>query len=379
MKSTRKRKRRRVLLAVLASLLLLSGGTYTGVNATAAKPDIQFQISPASQSLERGQTAIYTVTVTSTGGFAGVVGLSVSGLPSGSTSSLTPPMPRLTASGTRATLTSVLSVFTAAATPVGSYTLKVTGTSGAVSGSVTAGLTVNYPLSGALSLTATPGSVNLAPGETAVYTIRLDRTRLPGNVTLSVTSGLPAGVTPAFAPNLTTGDTSTLQVTTPETTKDGTYTLVLSASGQDSNGDTKNASASVKLDINTKGKTFTISGNLNSGLLAPGLTQPLELSLTNPNKKPISVTNLSVTLKSVTRTISAIGLGQPCMIGDYAVSQYSGGYPLVMPGSSTMRLTQLGVSPGQLPQIQFLNTSSNQDGCKGAILQLSYSGSGQGN
>jgi len=368
-----------VLLAVLASFLLLSGGTYTGVNEASSKPDIQFQISPASQSLERGQTAIYTVTVTSTGGFAGVVGLSASGLPSGATASLVPPTLTLTALGTGATLTSVLTVTTTSSTPVGPYTLKVTGTSGKVSGSITAGLTVNYPLSGALSTTATPASVTLAPGETAAYTIQLDRTRLPGNVTLSVTSGLPAGATAAFAPNLTTGDTSTLQLTTSEGTKDGAYTLILSASGQDSNGDTKNASASVKLDINTKGKNFIISGNL-SGLLAPGRTLPLELNLSNPNKKSLSVTNLSVTVQSVTRTGFAIDQHQPCLVGDYGVVQYSGPYPLVVPGSSAKTLTQLGVvTASQWPQIRFLNTTSNQDGCKGATLSLSYSGSGQGN
>jgi len=364
-----------VLFAVLASLLLLSGGTYAGVNATAAKPDFQFQISPASQSVERGQTAIYAVTLTSTGGFAGVVGLSVSGLPSGSTSSLTPPMPALKASGTGSVVTSILSVTTTSSTPVGPYTLKVTGTSGKVSGSITAGLTVSYSLSGALSITAAHASVTLAPGETAAYTVQLGRTNLTGSVTLSVTSGLPAGATAAFAPNSTTGNTSTLQVTTPETTKDGIYTLFLGALGKDGNGDMQNASASVKLDINTKAKNFIISGNL-SGLLAPGRTLPLQLSLTNPNKKSLSVTNLSVTLKSVVQALGAVG---PCTLSDYAVIQYAGGYPLVVPGSMSLNLTQLGVSSGHRPKIQLLNTPVNQDGCKGATLQLSYSGSGQGN
>src|SRR5665647_491585 len=127
MNSTGNRKRRRVLLAVLASLFLLSGATYAGVNATSAKPDIQFQISPASQSVARGQTAIYTVTLTSTGGFAGVVGLSASGLPSGATANLVPPAPTLTALGNGSVVTSILSVITTAGTPVGPYTLKVTG------------------------------------------------------------------------------------------------------------------------------------------------------------------------------------------------------------------------------------------------------------
>jgi hypothetical protein len=378
MNPTRKGKLRRVPLAVLASLLLLSGGTYTGVNATAAKPDIQFQISPASQSVERGQTAIYTVTLTGTGGFAGIVGLSVSGLPSGSISSLVPATPMLAASGTGSTITSVLSVTTIAGTPVGPSTLKVTGTSGKVSGSVTAGLTVNYPLSGFLSMSAAPASATMAPGSAAAYAVQLVRTNMSGNVTFRVRGALPSGMTATFSPSSSGGTSPTLQVTTTAAIPDDTYTLHLVASGDDANNETRYAYASVQLVIKTTGRSFTISGNLD-GLLAPGRTLPLQLSLTNPNKKSLSVTNLSVTLQGVTRTSSAIGHGQLCTIGDYAVSQYSGGYPLVMPGSSTMTLSALGVTSNQWPQIQFLNTTLNQDGCKGATLSLSYSGSGQGN
>jgi len=124
-------------------------------------------------------------------------------------------------------------------------------------------------------------------------------------------------------------------VTTSEATKDGTYTLILGASGNDSNGDAKNASASVKLDIKTNGRAFAISGNLSSGLLAPGLTVPLELNLSNPNKKSLSVTNLSVTVQSVT----PVG-NNHCLKNDYLVTQYSGPYPLVVPGSSSTTLSR---------------------------------------
>jgi len=98
----------------------------------------------------------------------------------------------------------------------------------------------------------------------------------------------------------------------------------------------------VKLDINTKGKNFTISGGLTG--LVPGLWQSLDLSLTNPNKKPLSVTNLSVTLKSVAQASGAV---LPCTLSDYAVVQYSGPYPLVLPGSSTSTLERTwgGVPP----------------------------------
>jgi hypothetical protein len=51
-------------------------------------------------------------------------------------------------------------------------------------------------------------------------------------------------------------------------------------------------------------------------------------------------------------------------------------YPVVVPGSSTMTLAQLGVAATRWPQMRFPDRSVNQDGCKGATLTLAYAGSG---
>jgi len=367
---------RRVVLSIIG--VFITGAVVAGaisVQATATKPGITAQISPASQSITRGTTALYTVTLTYTGGFTGPVVLNATGLPSGSTGTFT---------ALTTTLTWVLSVPTTANTAAGSYTLNVTATStssGAkVSGSVTAGLTVNDPVADSLTMSATPASVTMGPGSTAVYTIQLVRTGVTGNVTLSV-GGLPAGATGTFSPNPASGSSSssTLQVTTTANTLDGSYTLLLTASGKNSKNATLLANTSAQLVISTSSSPFTISGNLSTRL-TPGATLPLELALTNPNKKSLSVTNLSVTLLSLTRTQFAINSGQSCKIADYGVTQYSGPYPLVIPGSSSpILLSTLGVPSTQWPKISFRDTSSNQDGCKGATLALSYSGSGQGN
>ena len=215
----------------------------------------------------------------------GSVGLSASGLPGGSRSSLSPAGVTLGGRGGTSTATSVLTVTTTAGTPAGSYTLKVTGTSGKVSGSITAGLNVNTPTAGAEAIR----------GESVIR------------------SGKP-------------GD-------------------------------------------------FTISGRV-SGLLVPGRSLPLSLNLSNPNQIPLSVISLSVTMEKLTRTPYAIGHHQPCSLDDYAVIQYRGPYPLVVPGSSGLTLSKLGVAADQWPQIQLINRPVNQDGCKGAFLTLSYSGSG---
>jgi len=361
-------------IGVFIAVALVAGAI--SVQAAVTKPGITVQISPASQSVVRGSNATYSVTLTSTSGFAGAVALTASGLPGSSTASFSPASRTLSAGTTD---TSTLTVSTTSSTPVGSFTFTVTGTSGRVSGSVTAGLTVNYPVSGSLSMSATPASVTMGAGSTAVYTVQLSRSNMTGGVAFSLLGGLPTGAAGTFSPNPTTGTSSTLQVTTTASTPDSTNTLYLVASGKDTGNVTRYAYASVQLVISTSGSPFTISGDL-TGLLAPGGTLPLALSLANPNNKSLSVTNLSVTVQSVTRTSFAIGRGQPCLIGDYAVVQYSGPYPLVVPGSTAKTLSQLGVTDTlKWPQIRMLNTTSNQDGCKGATLQLSYSGSGTGN
>ncbi|HEY3716613.1 MAG TPA: hypothetical protein VGL39_18965 [Jatrophihabitantaceae bacterium] len=368
MPSTRTRRTATLLLIAVLALLAAVGVAFA---AQPAKPGITLQISPAGQSVTRGQSASYTVSATSTGGFTGSVSLSAGGLPSGASAAFAPTSVTLSSGSTT---TSALTVTTTSTMPVGSYTLTVTGTSGKVSGSVNAGLTVNYPLSSSLTMTVTPASITMAPGAAAVYTVALARTNLPGAVAFSVAGGLPTGATATYSPNPTTGTSSTLQITTNSTTPGGTYDLYLVASGQDPGGTTRYAYANVQLVIATTGKPFTISGNL-PGVLAPGMSVPLNLTLTNPNNKPLSITNLTVTVQSVTRAASAT---KPCGTADYSVTQYSGPYPLTVPANGSGSLTSLGVAQSSLPKVSMINAPTNQDGCKGATLTLAYSGSGQG-
>ena len=373
MQGTRK-ARHRLIRFVIAGVCLLLAAAGLAYAAQPTKPGITLGITPTSQSVTRGQTATYTISVTSTGGFTGAVALSATGVPANASASLSPASVTLTSGGTAST---TLTVSTTSGTPTGSATLTVQGTGTKVSGTITAGLTVNAPLSSAIALTVTPASVTLAPGSTAVFTAQLTRTNFPGAVTFETAGGLPSGATATFTPNPTTGNSSTLQVTTPATADDGTFTLYLVASGKNPAGVTQYAYATVQLVLATTGKPFAISGNL-SGTLAPGISRPLDLTLTNPNKKPISVTNLTVTVQSVTRTPYATTHNQPCTPTDYKVTQYGGTYPLTVPGSGNASLSVLGIAQSAWPQVTMLDTATNQDGCKGATITLAYAGSGQG-
>jgi hypothetical protein len=57
------------------------------------------------------------------------------------------------------------------------------------------------------------------------------------------------------------------------------------------------------------------------GTLVPGGgALPLNLTLANPNKQALSITNLTVTVQSVQRTPAAFALNLPCSPADYSVT-----------------------------------------------------------
>ncbi|MFF2344717.1 hypothetical protein [Pseudarthrobacter sp. NPDC058119] len=369
-----RRRRIGIRAAVAALLLMLLGAGSLIAAANNPKPGVTVQVSPASQSVQQGQSASYTVTLTPTGGFSGAVNLAAAGLPAGASGAFSPSSIALN-SGSPTTAT--LNTTTAATTPAGTSPITITATSGKVSGSVTASLTVNYKISSSFSMTATPDSVSIPPGATAVYTLQLSRTNLSGPITFSVLGGLPAGATASFSPSPATENSATLQVATTGDSPKGTSSLYLVGSGKDSTGKTQYAYANVQLVLDSTIKQFGISGTL-PGSLSPGTSAGLNLQISNPINKPLSLTNLSVAVAGVTRSAAAVASNLPCTPADFTVTQYSGPYPLAVPATGGS-LQGLNVAQTTWPRVGMLDTSANQDGCKGATLQLSYSGSGQGN
>src|SRR5436190_5558626 len=88
-------------------------------------PDFALSATPASQIVTAGASTSYTISASSVGGFSSTINLSLSGLPSGSTASFSPQS--VNGSGN-----STLTVATSSSTPAGSYTLTITGQSGAL-------------------------------------------------------------------------------------------------------------------------------------------------------------------------------------------------------------------------------------------------------
>ena len=98
-----------------------------------AEPDFSLSLSPASVSLSAGVPADVAVLVSRSGGLAGAVAFSISGLPGGLSASFAP---------SSTTGDSVQLTLTAAAELSGKYTLQVQGSSGNVSKTVPLSVTV---------------------------------------------------------------------------------------------------------------------------------------------------------------------------------------------------------------------------------------------
>ena len=102
---------------------------------TATGRDFSVSTTPASGSVQPGQSATATVATATTGGTAQTVNLSASGLPTGATAAFNPAS--VTSGGS-----STMTVATSASTPAGSYTVTVTGTGETATHTATYSLTV---------------------------------------------------------------------------------------------------------------------------------------------------------------------------------------------------------------------------------------------
>lgn len=110
-------------LAVTATSGALVHQVSVTLVVTAVAQDFALSVDPSTSTVKRGKTASYTVTVSSEGGFAGTVALAVSGLPDGATVTFSPDSVDAPGTATMEIKTNGKSR--------GTFTLTVTGTSGA--------------------------------------------------------------------------------------------------------------------------------------------------------------------------------------------------------------------------------------------------------
>jgi len=350
-----------LLLAVIVMSTAASGRLQAS-----AKADFTLSASPTTASAQQGQVATYTVNEQKLNGFNGSVGLTAGNLPAGTTASFSPQT-----LDTKTSSTLILTV--GANTAPGTYSgVTVAGAGGGLSHSISLTLVIAAAATQTFALGATPATQTMLPGNSAVYSVTTSGVNgFTGTVTLGVV-GVPAGATASFSPSsVTAGGSSTLQVATKNNTAGGNYTLTVTGTSG-----TRQQSVAVALVLSTTGKQFTITAApVTVG--GPGASAPLDLTLTNSNNQAIQVTNLTVAVSAVAKAASAPS-NRPCTTADYAVVQYSGTYPILVGAGQSISLSTLGIKSELWPALTMLNTSSNQDGCKGASVSLTFSGAGQG-
>ena len=195
------------------------------------QPDFLLSPTPATQSVAQGQTATYSLAVTSIESFSSAVNLQVTGLPSGTQASFVPSSLTPAPGGT---VSSTLTIPTSQSTPTGTYTLTITGTSTfpLITHSVTVTLTVTQiPSDFGISVSPNPAVVN--PGQCGNVTVTVTSV---GNFTSPVgltLNNLPSHVSGTFEPSASVtppkgGSASSSLLLCPDTSiTAGNYTITV--------------------------------------------------------------------------------------------------------------------------------------------------------
>ncbi len=140
--------------------------------------------------------------------------------------------------------------------------------------------------------------------------------------------------------------------------------------------------------VKSSGQDYTISGDVSVPLGPGAPAQPINVAFSNPNvgnggsgANGVQVSSLTVTIQSVTAPNATPSL--PCTVADFAVTQYGGSYPFYVPqGASSLSTIFPSLPTNQYPSIRMIDRhdtvpgdgTGNQDGCKGAMIHLTYTG-----
>jgi hypothetical protein len=202
------------------TVIATGGGVSKTTTATlivADAPDFTLDVSPTTASVKQGQKTTFNIAVTPTGGFDGVVALSMSGLPSGATPSFVVP------SG-KPPFTTTLTIDVSVPTPEGSYQPSVDASGAGKSHS--SKLTLNIEKKPKQASTLSISQPN-QQGDTITVTGQLSTPR-PATITLTF-NGPDGSTLTRTVPTSSSGTYSQSLKLTPT----GTWTVLASWEGDD--------------------------------------------------------------------------------------------------------------------------------------------------
>jgi PKD repeat protein len=215
-------------VSVTANSGSLSHSTSISVNVV----DFSISSTPSSFSVTQGASGTSTITIMSHGAFAGTVTLTSTISPSGPTVSVNPNTVTVSAGGSG---TSTLTVSSQSNTPLGNYTVTVTGSSGSLSHSTTILVAViAVTVAPDFSISGSPSSITIPRSSSGTFNISL--TGINGfsgtvNLSTSTTASGPRTSLSQTSINLPLGGsgTSTLTVRTLKKTHLGSYSVTVTA------------------------------------------------------------------------------------------------------------------------------------------------------
>jgi hypothetical protein len=192
------------------SIVATSGSTQRVDLITLAVSDYLVTVNPRTLTVPRGEEATYTVTVSpdaDPGSFDEPVTLMCAGLPTDAACSFSEATVTPGSDEVEATLT-VTSV--GPSTPTGVATFTVVGASGALSRIAD----VDLELTTDFSIAVSPAAATVSAGSSVDFTIDVDESGYFDDEIAFSCSGLPAGATCAFSPNilLPTGNDATVMM-----------------------------------------------------------------------------------------------------------------------------------------------------------------------
>ena len=345
----------RILIASLATPAVAAFAIFAVSSADGA--DFGIVVTPNSQTAVRGATVMSGVSLIRAGSFTGAIKLRVTGLPpgvradwqlaDGTGSDLVPSTER----------SAILVLKVAAGAALGSRRLRVLASGGGITRVRTLTLTVERRRFRGFSLRIGPSRQVVPQGASATYDVRVARAAGFRRPVMLRVLRLPRGAKATWAPNALTVATSTNQ-------RLGTEALVVRGTSV-VGGRFVRRYAAVMLTV-LKSRRFSISGDVST-LMYPGRTSPLDLVLSNPYPFDLRVRTLRVQVRAGTSDPQCSGTA------NYAVTQYTGGYPLTLRAGSA-RLSTLVPDASAWPQVAMHNLPTNQDACKNARLTLDYDG-----
>ena len=143
-----------------------------------------------------------------------------------------------------------------------------------------------FPTCGSTSpdftVAATPSSQSVTQANSTTYTATIGAVNgFTGTVSLSVTSGLPAGASANFSPTSVTGSgNSTLTVSTASTTPAGTYTLTITGSSGSTHSTTVtlivNSASSQDFSVSASPSSRTVTAANSTIIVTPRRWLPRE-------------------------------------------------------------------------------------------------------